>query len=204
MRLEVFVEELSAEAALQNLIPGLLGSGWTCRFHAFDGKADLLAELPSRLSGLAPALPPASRILVLTDEDRDDCRAVKDALDGAAEQAGLTTKSAVGVGPFDVVNRIAIEELEAWFFGDVPALVAAYPRVPADLGSRRPYHDPDAIAGGTWEALERVLQKAGYYAAGMPKIEVARNVSKHMDAGRNTSYSFQVFVAGLRALADDG
>jgi hypothetical protein len=74
--------------------------------------------------------------------------------------------------------------------------------VPPDLGSRRPYGDPDAVTGGTSEALERVLQRAGYYAAGMPKIEVARNISSHMDPLRNSSHSFQVFVSGVQAIAE--
>jgi hypothetical protein len=202
VRVEVFLEELSAEAALRNLLPGLLGSAWTCRFHVFDGKHDLLEELPSRLRGLARRLPPTSRILVLVDEDREDCVAIKSALEDAAEQAGLSTKSGVGEGPFQVVNRVAVEELEAWFLGDTQALLAAYPEVPPDLGSRRPYGDPDAVTGGTSEALERVLQRAGYYAAGMPKIEVARNISSHMDPLRNSSHSFQVFVSGVQAIAE--
>lgn len=51
--------------------------------------------------------------------------------------------------PFQVLNRLAIEELEAWFFGDVAALHSAYPRVPSTLGRRSRYRDPDAIRGGT-------------------------------------------------------
>jgi hypothetical protein len=202
VRIEVFLEELSAEAALRNLLPGLLGPEWNYRFHVFDGKSYLLEELPSRLLGLARTLPDTSRILVLLDEDREDCLAIKTRLEEAADGAGLSTKSGVGCGSFSVVNRVAVEELEAWFFGDIPALVEAYPGVDPDLGSRRRYADPDAIVGGTSEALERVLQGAGYYTAGMPKIEVARNVSQHMDPRRNTSHSFQVFVAGVRALAE--
>jgi Domain of unknown function (DUF4276) len=90
--------------------------------------------------------------------------------------------------------------LESWFFGDVEALTRAYPKVPPTLAQRRGYRNPDAMTGGTWEKLERVLQDAGYYRNGMPKIEVARNVAEHMDPNRNRSRSFQVFFQGLRAL----
>jgi hypothetical protein len=99
-----------------------------------------------------------------------------------------------------VVSRLAIEELEAWFFGDAEAIVGAYPKMPPKLASKRRYRNPDAITGGTWEALERELQKAGYYRGGLPKVEVARMVSQHMDPQRNRSRSFQVFREGVRAL----
>jgi hypothetical protein len=45
------------------------------------------------------------------------------------------------------------------------------------------------------------LRRAGYYPGGLPKIEVARNISEHMDPDRNTSRSFQVFREALGSLA---
>ena len=59
---------------------------------------------------------------------------------------------------FQVLNRIAIEELEAWFFGDVQALNQAYPKTPKTLGHKSRYKDPDSIKGGTWESMERELK----------------------------------------------
>ena len=93
-----------------------------------------------------------------------------------------------------------MEELEAWFFGDPAAMVMAYPGVPMSLGAKAPYRNPDKVAGGTWEAFERVVQRAGYFGGGLPKIEVAREMAKHMEPSRNNSASFQTFVQGLSAL----
>jgi Domain of unknown function (DUF4276) len=200
MHFEFFVEEVSTEAALLNLIPKILEVEHTFAIHPFQGKPDLLANLPARLRAYRAWNPENLRIVVLIDEDREDCRALKEQLEKAAKQAGLVTRtSKKGQSPFQVLNRLAIEELEAWFFGDVLAVKAAYPRIPATLSEKAKYRDPDSIAGGTWEALERELKKAGYYPTGMPKIEVSRNVSLHMDAARNRSHSFQVFVNGLKA-----
>ncbi len=56
------------------------------------------------------------------------------------------------------------------------------------------------MAGGTWESLERVLQKAGYHAGGLSKLKAAREISIHMDPVRNRSRSFQVFRDGLLKL----
>jgi hypothetical protein len=172
----------------------------TRRLHCFQGKADLLSKLPARLRGYQSWIPPDWRVIVLVDEDRDDCTRLKQQLEHAARHANLPTKSAVrGHRHFHVVNRIAVEELEAWFFGDVEALATAYPGVPTSLSRRAKFRDPDAITGGTWEALEKVLQSAGYFAAGLPKIEVARTIGQHLDPSRNQSRSFRSFVAGLRA-----
>lgn len=199
--IEFLLEEESCSEALKLLVPQMIGAAISFDLHVFQGKNDLLKSLEARLKGYARWLPNDYRIVVLVDRDDDDCRALKRQLDAAAAAAGLVTKtSAGGRGRCQVLNRVAIEELEAWFFGDVIALKEAYPRVPATLGARRGFRDPDAIAGGTWEKLERVLRDAGYYRAGMPKIEVARNVSQHMDPARNQSRSFQVFCQGLKEL----
>jgi len=98
---------------------------------------------------------------------------------------------------FRVLNRIAVEELEAWFFGDVEAINQAYEGVPLTLGTKSAYQDPDAIKGGTWEAMERELQRAGYFKGGLAKIKAARAISANMVPSRNRSRSFQLFRKGL-------
>jgi hypothetical protein len=197
MHIEFLVEEQSAEAALLILVPKIIGSTATFATHAFQGKSDLLKKLPSRLRAYHSWLPDDWRIVVLIDEDRQDCMALKANLEQAAHDAGFVTRSNSTEGSFHVINRLAIEELEAWYFGDIQALVAAYPRVNPNLGKQAKYRNPDAIKGGTWEALERVLQKNGYYPTGLPKIEAARQVAMHMIPNQNTSASFQVFSKSL-------
>ena len=78
---------------------------------------------------------------------------------------------------------------------------ASYPRVPATVPSQAKYRVPDAIAGGTWEALERVLQKAGYFKTGLAKIEAAKAIAANMMPDRNNSRSFQVFRHALAEMA---
>jgi Domain of unknown function (DUF4276) len=141
-------------------------------------------------------------VVVVVDADRDDCRRLKSRLEEIAASSGLITRSSVGSGGrIQVLNRIAIEELEAWFFGDLEALRAAYPRLSASLAQRAGYRNPDAIRGGTWQALERELQRAGYYPGGLPKIEAARAIASRMAPDRNRSHSFQAFRSGLLDLA---
>jgi hypothetical protein len=203
MHLELFLEEPSAEAFLRDFLHQLLPAGTTWKLIVFQGKSDLLAQLERRLKGYRSWIPATWRIVVLIDEDRADCLALKKRMEDAAAAAGFMTKTAARGGPFVVLNRIAVEELEAWFLGDPEALAQAYPRVPRTLGAQARYRDPDALAGGTWEALERVLQRAGYYSTGIAKIELARNMARHMNPARNTSTSFRCFVRGLATLCPD-
>lgn len=201
MHVEFLVEEESIEVALQSLVPAVAGPTVTFNVHPHQGKPDLMAKLPDRLRGYASWLPSDWRIAILVDEDRQDCRALKRKLEAAARSAGLRSQSRPDrSGRFRVLNRIVIEELEAWFFGDIDALVSAYPRVPPTLHKKAPYRDPDAIAGGTWEALERVLQEVGYHSGGLMKIAAARAIAPHMSPARNRSRSFQHFIQALAAL----
>lgn len=198
-KLIVFVEEPSMGAALELLLPKLLGD-IEFQIIRFKCKYDLLKNAPDRLRGYATWLPEHWRILVLVDRDDDDCVQLKARLENMATAAGLRTKTVAGKGQsFQVVNRIAIEELEAWFFGDWDAVQAAYPRVSATIPQKQGFRDPDAIAGGTWEAMERVLKKAGYFSTGLRKSELARSVAAHMDINRNQSRSFQAFVDAVNA-----
>lgn len=205
MHLEVLLEEPSAEAALESLLPKLLGEGITFRLHAHQGKPDLLKKLPGKLRGYSKWVGDDVRIVVLVDRDQDECEQFKTRLDAVSANAGIVSKTAAhGSLAYRLINRIAVEELEAWFFGDVEALCAAYPGVPATLGGKSAYRDPDAIRGGTWERLEQVLQKAGHFKGGLAKIAAAREISRHMDPARNRSRSFQVFRDGVVALVATG
>ncbi len=199
MHIEFFLEEPSAEEALKAILPKILSNNVTFDFLVFEGKDDLLNNLSVRLKGYR-WIPDNWRIMVLIDEDRKDCRELKARLEKAAHEAGFVTKSSATQNEdFQVVNRLAIEELEAWFFGDIEALHAAYSRVSINLQYQARYRDPDAIRGGTYEALERLLVEENYYRDKLPKTEVAQNIAPHMELDRNRSKSFQVFVEGLKA-----
>ena len=143
---EIFVEEPSMEGALRTLVPKIRPDlDGRFQVHAFDGIGDMLQKLPDRLRGYAGWLPADWRIVVVRDEDREQCVALKAEIERIARRAGLVPKPKSGRAPFHVLTRIAVEELEAWLFGDVPALVAAYAGVPPSLGSQKPFRNVDAI-----------------------------------------------------------
>lgn len=177
---------------MQIVLPKLLGAV-SFEVHAHRGKPDLLGRLPDRLRGYAKWIPDGWRIIVVVDRDDQECSCLKHALEQAAASAGLSTRTSANGARWVVANRLAIEELEAWYFGDWIAVRGAYPRVSATIPKQTRYRDPDAIPGGTWEAFEQVLQRAGYFRGGLAKVEAARTIAAHMNPGRNSSHSFGVF-----------
>jgi hypothetical protein len=197
---EVLVEEPSMAAALDAILPKLLGDV-SFMVRVFQGKTDLLAKLPRRLTGYARGMADGLRVVVVVDRDTEDCRQLKLKLEQMAQRAGLRTRRAArgSADPraWDMLTLIAIEELEAWYFGDWAAVQSAFPGVPTTVPHQAPYRDPDAIQGGTAEALERVLRRAGYFEGGLGKIQAARVIAPVMDPAVNRSRSFQVFRDAL-------
>lgn len=189
---EILVEEASMEAALRPIVPRIV-KDVTFNIYPYQGKSDLLKKLPGRLQGYRAWLPEDWWILVIMDRDDQSCTELKQSMETAAIGAGFRTRTQ-GPPNVQVINRLAIEELEAWFFGDWNAVRTAYPKLNANVPTRQGFRDPDAIAGGTWEALEKLLNKSGYFKTGLRKIEAARAIASHMDPQMNRSRSFQ----GLR------
>ena len=155
LHLEILVEEYSAEVALEQLLPKILPSDVEFEIHSFRGKKDLLKKLPQRLKGYYRSWWLENlRIVVLCDRDNEDCKKLKNLLEDCAISNGFTTKSSSDHQKFILLNLIAIEELEAWFLGDATAIHQAYPKIDKSFATRKRYRDPDAIKGGTWEALQ--------------------------------------------------
>lgn len=138
-------------------------------------------------------MPAEYRIVVIVDRDNEDCEHLKSTLEDICEKAGLRSRRVAGNSEWQVVTRIAIEELEAWYFGDWPAVCAAFPHVSSSVPNQSRYRNPDAIKGGTWEAFERVLQKHGYFKYGLAKRQAAAAIGKHFSPTRSRSQSYSMF-----------
>lgn len=174
-----------------------LGSACTVRIRKFQGKPDLLKSLPSRLEGYALARRRGEQIgvVVLLDRDNDDCEELKERLERMASAAGLAT---VGTGgDAAVVNRVVVRELENWYFGDWTAVQTAFPKVGTLPARFRANADHDGSK--TSKAFNAELTRSGIRLDSKP--EWARRVGPHMHPDRNSSTSFQVFLAGVRRLA---
>lgn len=202
--LEFLVEDATTEALLNGVLPCICEGKITFQVYSFNGKPDLLRKLSSRLNGYASWLPADYRIVIVLDRDDDDCLHLKATIEEMARRASLRLTTDLSPRDWQVLIRIAIEEIEAWLLGDMDAIRAAYPRIPSSLGKRQKFRDPDNVKGGTWEALEQALQKAGYFSSGLRKIEFARAVAKHMNPISNQSRSFQCLFKALCEVANKG
>jgi hypothetical protein len=116
--LEILVEEQSSEAFLNCVLPRILTGGQTFQIHVHQGKDDLLRKLESRIRAYSKWLPDTTRVIVLLDRDAGDCKLIKQKMEAAAATSGMATKTTATDGLWRVANRVAIEELEAWFFGE--------------------------------------------------------------------------------------
>jgi len=212
MHIEILVEDSSGERLLQVLLPKLLGSQGephTWRLHAYKGigripkglvtssgpaKRILLDQLPKVLRGYGQT-PGIDAVVVVLDTDKRDCAAFLAELKAAAE--------ACNPAP-DTLFRLAIEEIEAWYFGDQAALLEAYPRAKRDVLGK---YVQDS-ASDTWELLadaihsggSSVIKKAGWPLPGQVKHEWAAKIGPLMDPARNISPSFGKLRDGLRRL----
>jgi len=177
-QLVIFLEERSAKAMLDGLLPRVIPAGVTYRCIPFEGKQDLDKQIERRLRGW---IQPATAFLILRDQDASDCKVLKQ---------GLGQKAANANRP-DTVIRIACRELESWYFGDLEAVEKAL-EIPKLLrhANKRQYRTPDGIVSPSQE-LEKIT--SGLYQ----KTSGSRAIGKYLTPDRNTSASFQVFLQGL-------
>jgi len=203
VRLEILVEEPSAEEALRHLLPELLRGRARAKVINLGSRYKLLKVLGDRLAAYRRRIDDGEdlRIVVLVDRDDDDCEKLKAQLERLSAAAGLPTKSRPNAdGRILVLNRIVVEELESWFIGDTAALRAAFPKLSAMSSTFGMFRSPDNVAGGTWESLHRFLKKHGIYQSSYPKVDAARRIAPHMEAAVNRSTSFRHFVIGVEAI----
>ena len=171
------LEEESARAMLQGLLPRLVpaGVGWRC--IVFEGKQDLEAQMVRRIRGYRV---PDARFVVLRDKDSADCHATKSRLLEKCQLADCNT----------ALVRIACHEMESWFLGDLQAVEKAY-----NIGrlsrrqQQRKYRNPDGLNNAAQE-LRRLVPT-------YQKISGARTIGQHMDINNNCSVSFRVFIEGV-------
>ena len=173
------LEEASAKAMLEGLLPRMLPPNVFPKYIVFEGKSDLEKQLERRLKGW---LSPDSLFVVLRDQDSGDCVKIK---------SRLTEKCRRANKPATLV-RVACRELESWYLGDLAAVENALQiRNLARQQSARKYQEPDKL-GQPFEELIRLTN--GRYQ----KVSGSRDIGPHLAFDGNYSRSFQVFLSGIR------
>ena len=179
----VLTEEPSSAEMLKRVIPKILPDmlpQLDLQIVEHRGIGDLKAKLPSLLRGW----PGDARFIVVCDRDRRDCVEVKREILEIAN-------------PYNrpVLVRIACEELESWYFGDLNAVSEAYGVNLDQVAKKRGYRDPDKIVDPKSKLRKLVPD--------LMQVEGGRLIGDSMVPERNTSHSFTVFADGLRRVWRD-
>lgn len=213
MHIEVCIEDISGEKFMNIILPKIFeGMDVTWRVHGYKGigrlptnlqnaldpkKKTLLDKLPHLLRGFAQT-PGVDAVVIVVDTDNRNCAEFLIELQNVAQSITPPSKKHL--------FRLAIEEMEAWYFGDVAAIKATYPNA-SDIVIQS--YQQDSVCG-TWERLADAvvaggatkLKSDGWPASGIVKSEWAERITPHMKPDINTSPSFCKLRDGLRRLTE--
>lgn len=143
-------------------------------------KGDLEKSIPRKLRAWRE---PGVRFVVVRDNDRGDCVALKEYLRGLCADRPEE----------DCLIRIACQELEAWYLGEPDALADAFKKESLRrIGSRARFRKPDAVHFPA-RALSQLVPR-------YQKIAGARALANHLTRQRNRSPSFQAMMDGVERL----
>jgi hypothetical protein len=179
-RLVFLLEEHSMKVLLDDLLPRFFPDlRFLCVPH--EGKGDLEKSIPRKLRAWKE---PGVRFIVVRDNDGGNCHALKQRLVGLCHEGQRE----------DALVRIACQELEAWYLGDVDALADAFgdERL-RDLAGKERFRNPDAVVQPA-RALEELIPA-------FQKVSGARLMASRMRRNGCTSRSFQVFIEAIERAA---
>ena len=220
MHFEILVEDASGKALLEQVVPKILGPKGKPNPYRIvniqELKYRVMAALPRKeartlpwdvilcktlaiqLRAYSKALARRNSVVVIVvDVDSRNLGQFRSRLDEVFQTNAPNLEGGV---------RLAIEEIEAWILGDLPAVRRAYPLVKEYILTS---YEPESICG-TWEILadavfhggsER-LTEIGYPLIGREKCRWAENIGQYMDVDVNRSPSFHAFRDLLRRWAD--
>ena len=180
------LEEESAKAMLESLLPRILHADIKPRYIPFEGKQDLERQMFRRLRGYAN---PHARFIVLRDQDTSpDCMALKARLVERCRQAGQAEKTSV---------RIACKELESFYLADLCAVEQALglKKLVRQQGSAK-FRSPDRL-GSPSKELEALTD--GFYQ----KVSTSRAIGKFLDPVNERSPSFKNLMKSVRRMESE-
>ena len=186
LELVFLLEEESAKALLETLLPRMLDPAIRVRLIPFEGKQDLEKQLVRKLRGY---LNPAARFIVLRDQDSaPDCRVVKHRLLAKCHEAGR--------GPVALV-RIACRALETFYLADLRAVEHALAQRGLHVQqANAKYRAPDYL-----ESPDRELSKLTKQA--YQKVRDSRLLGARLDLGNKRSASFRNLIAGIQRMESE-
>ncbi len=183
MRLEILTEEKSMECFLEGLLPRILPEGFAlgqnCFIHSHEGKSQLLKSIPKKMKAY-PYFPEPVRVLIIHDQDSNDCKELKSRLQSLCSPEIL------------YLIRIACKELENWYLGDFDAIEQSFPEVKAShYRSKAKFRNPDKLHGA--DEMSKLTKN-------LSKTAAARRIAPIINIEINQSESFNQLLNGITKL----
>lgn len=179
MKLIFLLEERSMKEVLSIIVPKILPAHYQAVFIDHQGKTDLHNSIRRKLRSWRE---PDSHFVIVHDKDSSDCVALKQQL----------LAEAVAAGRPDTLIRIACTELESWFLGDLRAIELAFELQKPINANKRKFRNPDALSNAK-EELKKIVPT-------YQQIAGSAAIARHMDICNNNSFSFRIFLDGLRRI----
>lgn len=186
MELVFLLEERSAKAMLESLLPRMLNSGTKFRCIYFEGKQDLERQLTRKIRAYQNH---SARFIVLRDQDsHPDCVQVKQRLLDLCHASGKADQCLV---------RIACTELETIYLADLLAVERALdlPGLARQQQSRK-FRSPDALGNPSKEL--KALTKGRY-----EKVAGSRAIGQHLSLDNERSPSFRNLLSAVRRMESE-
>jgi len=180
-----FLEEPSAKAMLETLLPRMLDQSITVRCVPFEGKQDLEKQLTRKIRAYQNQ---RARFIVLRDQDsHPDCSAVKQRLLDLCEASGKADHCLV---------RIACRELETFYLADLAAVEQALTlKGLSGLQPSRKFKSPDQLGSPSHEL--KMLTKGAY-----EKVAGSRAIGLYLGVDNARSPSFRNLIGAIRRMED--
>ena len=180
-----FLEEPSAKAMLETLLPRMLDQSIAVRCVPFEGKQDLEKQLTRKIRAYQNQ---RARFIVLRDQDsHPDCSAVKQRLLDLCEASGKADHCLV---------RIACRELETFYLADLAAVEQALTlKGLSGLQPSRKFKSPDQLGSPSHEL--KMLTKGAY-----EKVAGSRAIGLYLGVDNARSPSFRNLIGAIRRMED--
>ena len=178
------LEEPSAKAMLEGVLPRMLPGSLAVKFIIFKGKQDLEKQLVKRLRGWRT---PDTQFVVMRDQDAADCHDVRGKLVQLCKLSGRS----------DVLVRVACRELESFYLGDLSAVEKGLKlKGVARQQVSRKFRNPDQLVNPVQEITQLTGER-------YQKISGSRAIGPHLHLTENRSKSFLALVSGVKRLVDE-
>lgn len=177
-----FLEEESAKAMIEGILPKISKSGMTVRYIVFKGKQDLEKQISRKLQGYKN---PEATFIILRDQDFADCNEVKRNLKQKCSEANKP----------QAIVRIACHELESWYLADLAAVEKAFdkPKLSSRQNEKR-FRNPDKLASPSKELKLLVPE--------YQKINGSRMIASYLNTENIRSRSFYHFVRAIKMVVE--